>query len=150
MREEYSGEQSAMDRFDVGNPVLALLMTFEGRLPTGRLPGADVVAKIARSSKYLRSMLALAAWVGERREVTTTGVLRPALAREVSEVLGLGAWQRDQLERRYPEGDLPVGVAKVGREAWIQQEFDPPCAAPPTTQSSTASGSGRSAQGSSR
>ena len=48
-----------------------------------------------RASAYLRQVLALCEWVGEGREVTTTEVLRPAVARTAYADLGLWAWERE-------------------------------------------------------
>ena len=47
----------------------------------------------ARDSAFVRDCLALADWVGEGREVTKTGVLRPGVAREAYGALGLAQWE---------------------------------------------------------
>lgn len=61
-------------------------------------------ARQARESAFLRGCLALADWVGAGREVTSTGVLRPAVAREAYDELGLAAWDREW--RRFEAPDL--------------------------------------------
>ncbi len=109
-----------MERHDVDDPIVALLMTFSDRLPRGRLPDAGVVAPYITDSGYGQRLLALAEWVGEGKEITATSVLRPALARAAYEQLGLGDWQLGQLRRKYPDERWP-GVAAVGLEAWIDK-----------------------------
>lgn len=49
-------------------------------------------AAVLRESGFLRSCLALLAWVGDGRAVTRTGVLRPALAEQAYAELGLADW----------------------------------------------------------
>lgn len=124
-RDDLSGRELAMDAAGTDDPLAALLMTFADRLPTGELPTPDVVAPQFRDAPYLRQVLALAQWVGDGKELTSTEVLRPAVAREAYETLGLHAWTLAQLERRYPDESLP-GVAAVGRAAWIDAEAKRP------------------------
>jgi len=123
--EDLSEEQRAMRRFGVDDGLIALLLTYNGRLPEGELPAAEEVAPYFRDSPFLQQVLALARWVGEGREITATRVLRPAIARQAYDDLGLGAWQRGQLERYYCD-ERWAGVAAVGRETWIQRELDRP------------------------
>ena len=63
-----------------------------------------VAAEQVRGSAYVRSCLALADWVGEGREVTKTGLLRPGVAREAYDALGLAEWEQD-LEHSTPAGE---------------------------------------------
>lgn len=59
-------------------------------------PGDPVIsAREARTSGFTQACLALADWVGDRKEVTSIGVLRPAIAREAYETLDLFTWERD-------------------------------------------------------
>ncbi len=63
------------------------------------MPGsepADVHAsgRLAREAEFVGSCLALADWVGEGREVTGAGFLRPAVAREAYRHLDLWPWER--------------------------------------------------------
>lgn len=53
-----------------------------------------ISAREARTSDFTRACLALADWVGDRKEVTSIGVLRPAVAREAYETLDLFTWER--------------------------------------------------------
>jgi hypothetical protein len=122
---ELSGRQNAMQGYGVDDGLIALVMTFAQQLPTGELPPEHVVAPLFRESPYLQSVLRLADWVGEGREVTGTRVLRPAVAHEAYDALGLDAWTRQLLRREYPDEFLP-GVAKVGRESWIEQQATKP------------------------
>lgn len=63
-----------------------------------------VVAAQLRSSGFVAAVLRLVDWVGpEGREVTKTGVLRPAVAREAIESLGLDDWIRTTLLREPDE-----------------------------------------------
>lgn len=58
-------------------------------------PGDPVIsAREARTSGFTQACLALAEWVGDRKEVTSIGVLRPALARDAYETLDLFSWER--------------------------------------------------------
>ena len=123
VNQELSGKQAAMASYGVDDPVVALLLTFADRLPTGRLPDEDVVAPYVAQSSYGQRLLRLAEWVGDGKEITGTSVLRPALAREAYDVLGLGDWQLAQLRREYPDERLG-GVAKVGLDAWIAERME--------------------------
>jgi hypothetical protein len=117
-----SGRQRAMAQFGIDEPIVALILTFRDRLPTGKAPDEDEVAPYFAESAFIRQMLALAEWVHVGREVTGAGVLRPAAAKEAYVHLGLGAWQRRVVELEYPDARLP-GVAKLGRDAWIEREL---------------------------
>lgn len=58
-------------------------------------PGDPVIsAREARACGLTQACLALADWVGERKEVTSIGVLRPVAAREAYEALDLFSWER--------------------------------------------------------
>ncbi len=70
---------------------------------SGNLPSA---ASQARESAYVRACLALADWVGDGREVTKTAVLRPAVAREAYDALGLAEWERE-FEQSTAGDDVP-------------------------------------------
>jgi len=120
-----SGCDLAMREFGIDDPIVALLLTFADRLPTGELRAPEVVAPLFREAPYMRNMLALAAWVGSGKEVTSTRVLRPALAHTVHDDLGLGAWTRARLHREYPDERFP-GVAALGLDAWIEREASRP------------------------
>ena len=120
-----SGCDRAMSEYGVDDPIIALLMTFADKLPTGELPPEEAAAPVFRQAQYLRSMLALADWVGSGKEITSTGVLRPALAHEAHDHLRLGEWTREQLHRQYPD-ERYRGVAAVGLDIWIEQEATRP------------------------
>lgn len=77
----------------------------EGEYFLPRDPG--LTAPLVRSSAYVRQVLALCDWVGDGREVTDIGVLRPAVAREAYSTLGLWEWDladlRSMSNRPAPE-----------------------------------------------
>ena len=116
------GREQAMDGFGIDDPLIAQILTYQGRLPTGDLPGSDVVGPIVRQAAYFQKVVDLARWVGDGKELTSIGVLRPAPARQAYADLGLGPWQRELLQRLYPDERLP-GVAAMGRDAWIEREM---------------------------
>jgi hypothetical protein len=118
--DDLSEREIAMRHFDTDDPVQALVMTFATRLPGGELPTPEQVGPQFERSDLVRRLLALAEWVGDGRAVTSTGVLRPALAKQAYADLGLEEWTYARLHREYPDESLP-GVAKVGRETWIEQ-----------------------------
>ncbi|WP_109471845.1 hypothetical protein [Ornithinimicrobium cavernae] len=68
-------------------------------------PDTAVVAEEVRASAFIQQCLALARWVGEGKQVTATGVLRLAPAREVYEALDLWAWD---LESRRHSAYAPL------------------------------------------
>lgn len=123
--DELSEGEVAMRHFGTDHWVQALLLTFAPRLPEGELPPPEQVAPLVEKTGLMDRLLALADWVGEGREVTSTGVLRPALAKRAYTELGLEEWTYAQLRRQYPDETLP-GVAAVGRDTWIEQEAQRP------------------------
>jgi hypothetical protein len=58
-------------------------------VPAVRLPSRQVLAEIARSSVLVADVARLAAWVGDRKQVTQTGVLRLEDAYAAVDELGL-------------------------------------------------------------
>lgn len=84
--------------------------------PKEMIPRGDVQAsgRDARTSGYVSACLALADWVGDGRQVTAAGFLRPAVAREAYQHLDL--WTRDRTydKRAHPGSvldDLPAEAA---------------------------------------
>lgn len=122
---DLSGLDRARLQFGTADRVLTVIELFAGDLPGGDLPAEEDAAACFGPSAYAQQMWALARWVGDGKEITATRVLRPALAKQAYADLALGAWQRSQLERTYPDERLP-GVAAVGRDAWIEQEMARP------------------------
>lgn len=123
--DDLSEREIAMRHFGTDDQVQALLMTFATRLPDGELPEPEQVAPQFRDSELMRGLIALTEWVGQGRAVTSTGVLKPALAKQAYAELGLEAWTRAQLRREYQDESLP-GVAAVGLETWIETEAQRP------------------------
>lgn len=67
---------------------------FGGFAGFGESRGDPVAAaRQARDSPFVTACLELAGWVGPRRQVTSIGVLRPAVAREAYRDLGLHTWE---------------------------------------------------------
>ena len=123
--EQESGCDRAMRAYGVADPIDALLLSFGHELPKGELPEPRHAAPLVRASPFMRQVAALCQWVGERVEVTSTGVLRPATAHEAYDALDLAAWTEQQLRREY-EHYQPPGVVKMGLEAWIAQRLQNP------------------------
>ena len=65
-RVELCGRDAAMERFGVDDPIVALLLIYEDRLPTGRLPDVDVVAPYV-AGRPMPGAWGLAGWVGDGR-----------------------------------------------------------------------------------
>ena len=77
----------------------------------------DLANRQASESPLVKAALALADWVGERREVTGTGVLRPKLAGEAYLELGLIDWDFAFDRDLKPRGEYsPEDVARIARE----------------------------------
>ena len=81
--------------------------------------------ELARTSGFVQGCLALADWVGSGRPATSRGLLRPAVAREAYDDLGLGAWEREyeRIERASygVERELPDGadaLLAAARDSW--------------------------------
>lgn len=78
-----------------------------------RPPDLHIAAREVSSAPFTRTCLLLAEWVGTRREITDSGVLRPALAREAYEHLGL---LDDDLERL--DGIAPRDELRAELTSW--------------------------------
>lgn len=77
-------------------------------------------APLYRASDYLRQMLALCAWVGDGREVTSKQVLRPSVAKQAYVDLGLWNWEREWLlasGMALPDGTEDV-LSQTGLSGW--------------------------------
>jgi hypothetical protein len=87
---------------------------------SGFLERGDPVraAEQARQSAYVRECLRLADWVGTRREVTATGVLRLAAARQAYADLELWRWQHEN------EAISDGGLLERSREFWWRRAGD--------------------------
>ena len=72
-----------------------------------------VAAREVREAPFTRTCLALAEWVGTRREITDSGVLRPAVAREAYEHLGLLDADLDRLH-----GIAPLDELRADLTSW--------------------------------
>ncbi|HYN28865.1 MAG TPA: hypothetical protein VES95_03205 [Dermatophilaceae bacterium] len=88
----------------------------EDDVPELRRGDPVIAAREARSSALTTACLRLAGWVGGRAEVTASGVLRPAVAREAYAVLGLFEWERTHQRhlRHLAESD------DLGDEEWAE------------------------------
>jgi hypothetical protein len=98
-----SGLTRAMAAYQTDNEVEALIRSFRYEMPQGELPAPSEVAPIIRKAGLLNQLEALTRWIEPRAEVTTTGVLRPAAARQAFADLGLVSWMRESLRIDYTE-----------------------------------------------
>jgi hypothetical protein len=96
-----SGCSRAMAAYRTDNEVEALIRSFSYELPQGELPSPAEVAPLIRKAGLFSQLEALTHWIEPRAEVTATGVLRPATARQAYEDLGLAAWSRESLRHRF-------------------------------------------------
>lgn len=120
-----SGRDATLLRHDTDDVVLALVADVAGLPEPATPPDRGLVAEQFAAAPAVRQVLALSDWVGEGKELTATGVLRPAPAREVHELLGLDSWTRAQLRREYPDEYYP-GVRAKGLDAWIEDLVSSP------------------------
>ena len=78
------------------------------------------LARTALTTVPLTRALALAQWTGAGRELTTTGVLRPAVAVEACRMLGLGVPSgKLRSAKDVPELDQAWGVALAAELVWV-------------------------------
>ena len=86
------------------------------------IPRGEVEAsgRDARGSRFVSACLALADWVGDGKQVTTAGLLRPAVCREAYQHLNLWAWDKAYDGRAHPRAaldDLPAEAEQLLAEA---------------------------------
>jgi hypothetical protein len=82
--------------------VSALIRSFRYEMPQGELPSPEEAAPIIREAGLFSQLEALTRWVEPRADATSTGVLRPEVARKAYEDLGgLAAWTRESVRLRY-------------------------------------------------
>ena len=124
-RDDLSECERLVEEHGVDDPVIALLMSFDSRLPGGKLPRPDVTGAQFQRAPYVQQVVELAEWARNGQPLTDRDVLRLAPSRDAFAELGLEAWTRSQLERRDHDESLP-GVARVGRERWIEDEIAKP------------------------
>jgi hypothetical protein len=92
------------------------------RSPQEMIPRGDVQAagQDARTSGFVSACVALADWVGDGKQVTAAGLLRPAVAREAYQHLNLWTWDRAYDTRAHPRpalDDLPAEAERLWAEA---------------------------------
>jgi hypothetical protein len=98
-----SGRSRAMTAYQTEIEMEALIRSFSYEMPQGDLPSPEEVAPIIREASLISQLEALTRWIEPRAEVTTTGVLRPAAARQAFADLGLASWMRESLRIDYAE-----------------------------------------------
>jgi hypothetical protein len=96
-----SGRARAMAAYQTDDEVDALIRAFRYEMPQGDLPSPSEVAPIIRKAGLFNQLEALTRWVEPRAQVTATGVLRPAAARQAFDDLGLVAWTRERHRHDY-------------------------------------------------
>ena len=89
--------------------------------PQEMIPRGDVQAsgRDARTSGFVSACVALADWVGDGKQVTNAGLLRPAIAREAYQHLDLWTWDRAYDRLAYPRSaldDLPAEAERLRAE----------------------------------
>ena len=102
-KDNLSGRTRAMTAYQTEIEMEALIRSFSYEMPQGDLPSPEEVAPIIREAALIGQLEALTRWIEPRAEVTTTGVLRPAAARQAFEDLGLVSWTRESLRIDYAE-----------------------------------------------
>ena len=90
--------------------------------PEELLPSPPVAeaAPFARESRYVRQVLTLADWA-DGKEVTSAGLLRPAVAREAFDDLDLWQWQRRRelaLQRKPIDPAHEAAMRDAARNGW--------------------------------
>ena len=98
-----SGRSRAMTAYQTKIEMEALIRSFTYEMPEGDLPSPQEVAPLIREAGLIGQLEALTRWIEPRAEVTTTGVLRPAAARQAFADLGLVSWMREWLRIDYAE-----------------------------------------------
>jgi hypothetical protein len=98
-----SGRTRAMTAYQTEIEMEALIRSFTYQMPQGDLPSPGAVAPIIREAALISQLEALTRWIEPRAEVTATGVLRPAAARQAFVDLGLASWMRESLRIDYAE-----------------------------------------------
>jgi hypothetical protein len=106
-KDNLSGRTRALAAYQTDDDLAALIKAFSYELPRGELPSPAEIAPIIRQTGIFIGLEALTRWIEPRAEVTATGVLRPAAARQAFDDLGLVAWWREYLRRDYADISSP-------------------------------------------
>jgi hypothetical protein len=122
-KDNLSGRSRAMAAYQTDDDIAALIKSFRYEMPQGELPSPAEIAPIIRETGLFNQIHALAHWIQPRAEVTATGVLRPAAARQAFEALGLVAWWREWLRCDYVDRssseDIEIALESiVSRQSW--------------------------------
>jgi hypothetical protein len=112
-KDNLSGRTRAMTAYQTEVEAEALIRSFTYEMPQGDLPSTEEVAPIVRRAALIGQLEALTRWIEPRAEVTTTGVLRPAAARQAFEDLGLVSWMRESLRIDYAEMRSEVSAEEM-------------------------------------
>jgi hypothetical protein len=121
---ERPGAVQAMVSYGVDDPITALMLSMRYEYPGGELPPASRTARRVREAPYMQTIVALCDWIGDRVEITDTGVLRRAPAHEAYDVLGLRTWEIEREKRAYRDF-VPAGV-DLDQQQWIERIADRP------------------------
>ena len=93
-----SGRLRAMDAYGTNDPVVALVTSMRYEWPKEPLPDPSVSAPYARDSGLLRDVRRMLEELPDRIPVTSTGLLKPAMARQLHARLDLSAWEDSSRE----------------------------------------------------
>ena len=88
-----SGRRRAMDAYATDDPAVALVTSMRYEMPKGALPDPSSAAPFARKSGLMRDVRRLLDELPDRIPVTSTGVLKPAMARQLHANLNLSEWE---------------------------------------------------------
>lgn len=88
-----SGRRRAMDAYGTDDPVVALVTSMRYEMPKDALPNPSVAAPYSRDSGLMRDVRRLLDELPDRIPVTSTGVLKPAMARQLHAKLNLSEWE---------------------------------------------------------
>ena len=100
---DLSGRTRAMAAYQSEDEIEALIRSFRYEMPQGELAPPSEIAPHIRAIGLVKQLEALARWVEPRAEITTTGVLRPAAARQAFADLGLQVWMREWIRIDYAD-----------------------------------------------
>jgi hypothetical protein len=122
---DLSGRSAAMAAYQTDDEIYALIRSFRYEMPQGELAPPSQVAPLIREAGLLDQLEALVRWIEPRAEITGTGVLRPAVARQAFADLRLQAWTHEWLRIDYAdlESELQPGEMDLILDTFAQQPW---------------------------
>jgi hypothetical protein len=122
---DLSGRSRAMAAYQTDDEIYALISSFRYEMPQGELAPPSQIAPLIRETQLFNQLEALVRWIKPRAEITSTGVLRPAVARQAFADLGLQAWTREWIRIDYAdlESELQPGELDLILDTFAQQPW---------------------------